>query len=85
MLSDSIRAAGAAKSPEAVAKYESTYGKEIVELAEWGSDRKKYEACIEGIIRSRRVKNDRDYFIASFPFFNVNNALLYDIIHCAER
>lgn len=28
------------------------------------------------------MKKSRDYFIASFPFSNVNNALLYDIIHC---
>ena len=83
MLSDSIRAAREAKSPEAVSKYESTYGgTEIMRLAEWGSDKKKYESCVEDIIRSLRKQRSRDYFIASFPFFNTNNALLYDIIHC---
>ena len=83
MLSDSIRAAREAKSPEAVSKYESTYGgTEIMRLAEWGSDKKKYESCVEDIIRSLRMRKSRDYFIASFPFFNTNNALLYDIIHC---
>ena len=82
MLSDSIRAAREAKSPEAVSKYESTYGTEIMRLAEWGSDKQKYESCVEDIIRSLRMHKSRDYFIASFPFFNVNNALLYDIIHC---
>lgn len=83
MLSDSIRAIRAAKSPGAVSKYESTYyGIDIMTLAEWGSDRGKYEECVENIIRSLRMKKSRDYFIASFPFFNVNNALLYDIIHC---
>ena len=83
MLSDSIRAVREAKSPEAVSKYESTYrGREIMELSEWGSDKKKYESCVESIIRSLRMRKSRDYFIASFPFFNVNNALLYDIIHC---
>ena len=82
MLSDSIRAAREAKSPEAVSKYESTYGTKIMRLAEWGSDKQKYESCVEDIIRSLRMHKSRDYFIASFPFFNVNNALLYDIIHC---
>ena len=83
MISDSIRAIRAAKSPEAVSKYESTYyGMDIMRLAEWGSDKGKYEECIENIIRSLRMRKSRDYFIASFPFFNVNNALIYDIIHC---
>lgn len=46
MLSDTIRASGAAKRPEAVNKYEAVYQTPLAELIKWGSDRKKYEECV---------------------------------------
>ena len=82
MISDSMRAIGSVKRQEAVSKYEATYQKALVELVEWGSDRKKYEECIEGIIRSLHEWKGREYYIASFPFFNSKNSLVYDLIFC---
>ena len=82
MISDLIRAVGSVKRPEAVNKYESTYQRALVELIGWGSDRKKYEECIEDIIRSLRELSGKKYYIASFPFFNRINALVYDLILC---
>ena len=84
MLFDSIRAVQAAKRPETVSKYETTYQTKFMELVTWGSDRKTYESCIQSIIHSLCSQRKREFFIASFPFFNSRNALMYDLIHCTS-
>jgi three-Cys-motif partner protein len=79
VVSDTIRAAKMAKTPEAVGKYEETYQMSINQLVEYGSDRCTYEKIIEQIILNN---SDRKYYVAAFPFFNSNNALVYHLIHC---
>lgn len=47
-----------------------------------GSDRIAYEKRVEQIIASLQSGAGRKYYIASFPFFNSRNSLLYDLVHC---
>ncbi len=82
MVSDTIRAAKMAKKPEAIEKYEETYQTTIDALVSFGSDRNAYERKIEEIIRVTSGRGDGHYYIASFPFFNSNNAVVYNLIHC---
>lgn len=81
MVSDTIRAAKVAKKPDVIKKYENTYKTPIDELISVGSDRNAYEAIVEKIIRKRSGRGDK-YYVACFPFFNSNNAVVYNLIHC---
>lgn len=81
MVSDSIRAVGQVKRPEKITKYEQTYLSSIEELLSFGSDRMAYERRTEENILALRGTDYR-YYIASYPFFNSCNALVYDLIHC---
>lgn len=82
MVSDTIRAAKVAKKPEVIKKYENTYKMTIDELLSIENDRDTYEKIIEKIIMDGSGRKEGDYFIASFPFFNSNNSLVYNLIHC---
>lgn len=82
MVSDSIRAVPQAKRSATITKYEQTYLTSISELVTFGSDRTAYEQRVEEIINELRGENRRRYYIASYPFFNTRNALVYDLIHC---
>ena len=82
MVSDPIRAARVAKKPEVIEKYEETYQTTIDELVSFGSDRDAFERKIEGIIRAGSGRSEDRYYIASFPFFNSNNSVVYNLIHC---
>lgn len=82
MVSDTIRAARAARKPEAIGKYEETYQMSIDELINIGSDRNAFEKQIEKIIREGRGKEKGKYYIASFPFFISTNTVEYNLIHC---
>ncbi|HBP26332.1 MAG TPA: hypothetical protein DD618_05205 [Acholeplasmatales bacterium] len=83
MVSDTIRGASQAKSGTAVAKYEQTYLANIEELVTFGNDRKVYEKRIQEIITALRGFSSRQYFIASFPFFNRKNVIVYNLLHCS--
>ncbi len=85
MLSDSTRAVKMAKSKEAVEKYELTYLTDINKLIAFGSDKNAYEKLLEDIIVSLRKEKTRKYYIASFPFFNSCNAIVYNLIHCTSN
>lgn len=82
MLYDSVRAVKQVKSPEAIKKYEDTYLSDFEDLVPYGSDRCAYEKRVEEIINTLKGAANREYYIASFPFFNSNNSLMYDLIHC---
>jgi hypothetical protein len=84
MLGDSIRAVKVAKSKDAVEKYESTYLTPLEELIPYGNDKNAYERKIELIINALRNTQKRNYYIASFPFFNSRNAIVYNLIHCTS-
>lgn len=82
MVSDTIRAAKMAKKPEVIEKYEETYQTTIDELIEFGSDRQAFEKKIEQIILDGSGRKEGRYYVASFPFFNSNNSVVYNLIHC---
>ncbi len=81
MVSDTLRAAKVAKKQEVIDKYEQTYRTNIEDLVAFGSNRNAYEQKIQSIIRDLSGRKDR-YYIASFPFFNKMNSVVYDLIHC---
>ncbi len=60
-------------------EYEQTYLTSIKDLVTFGNDRSAYEKRIQKIIATLR---GRQCFIASFPFFNTKNGLVYNILHC---
>lgn len=82
MVSDTIRAAKMAKKPEVIEKYEETYQTTIEDLISFGSDRNAFERKIEQIILDGSGRKDGKYYVASFPFFNSNNSVVYNLIHC---
>lgn len=82
MVSDPIRGAKMAKKQEVIEKYEETYQTTIDELTSFGSDRNAFEKKIEQIIRDSSGRGEGRYYIASFPFFNSNNSVVYNLIHC---
>lgn len=81
MVSDTLRAAKMAKKQDVIDKYERTYRTNIDELIQFGSDRNAYEQKIQSIIKDLSERKDR-YYVASFPFFNKMNSVVYDLIHC---
>ena len=85
MVSDTIRAAKMAKKPEVIEKYEETYQETIDELISMGSDRNALEKRIEQIILDGSGRKEGRYYIAVFPFFNRNNAVVYNLIHCTRH
>jgi three-Cys-motif partner protein len=84
MLFDSVRAVAQVKDAEKIGKYEHTYLTSIVELVKAKCRREDYEKRIEEII-SELHNVHRDYYIASCPFFNRKNALVYNLIHCTSN
>ena len=82
MLYDSTRAVKMAKSSHAIKKYEQTYLEDITSLMPYGSDKSAYEKRVENIIKTLRSKHK--YYIASFPFFNSKNTIVYNLIHCTN-
>lgn len=82
MVSDTIRAVKIAKKPEVIEKYEETYQTTIDELISFGSDRNAFEKIIEQIIVDSSGRKEGRYYVASFPFFNSNNSVVYNLIHC---
>lgn len=82
MVSDTIRAAKVAKRPTTIEKYENTYLTDIEELVSFGSNRTAFENRIEEIIRALSQRSSLRYYIASYPFFNQTNTVVYNLIHC---
>ncbi len=86
MISDSLRAIGQVKKEEKKAKYTTTYQVSFIEdIIPYGSDRKAYERRVYEIIDNMKGSADREYYVASFPFFNKKNALVYDLVHCTSH
>jgi three-Cys-motif partner protein len=83
MGSDPIRGIPQAKSEAVIAKYERTYLTSIQELYEFKNDRSAYEKRVKEIITDLHSASERRYYIASFPFFNTRNALVYNLLHCS--
>jgi three-Cys-motif partner protein len=81
MVSDTIRAVSQVKRPSAKEKYEHTYLSSIQELANFKSDRDAFEMKVQQIMTILRGgRGNRRYYIASFPFFNTCNAVVYNLL-----
>lgn len=83
MVSDPVRAITRAKKKTTKAKYENTYLEDFEKLVPYGSDKKAYEARVEKIINS--LKGVRRYYVSAFPFYNTQNSLVYNLIHCTSN
>lgn len=83
MVSDPVRAIKSAKRKMTKAKYENTYLEDFEKLVPYGSNKTAYEARVEEIINS--LKGARRYFVSAFPFYNTQNSLVYNLIHCTSN
>ena len=81
MISDTTRGITQAKKPSVKAKYTETYQKDIDEIIEIATDRTKLNDTIISIISKQTTRESKQY-IASFPFFNRTNGLVYNLIFC---
>ena len=80
MVNDPVRAITQVKKDTTKNKYESTYLDAFENLVPFGSDKNAYEKRVEEIID--KLKGNRQYYVAAFPFFNTQNSLQYSLIHC---
>lgn len=86
MISDTLRAVGQVKKEEKKKKYQNTYQvATLEELIPYGQDKQAYEKRLVEIIDRMRTSSSREYYVAAFPFFNRNNALVYDLVHCTSH
>lgn len=83
MVSDPVRAITSAKKKTTKAKYENTYLEDFEKLVPYGNNKKAYEARVEEIINS--LKGARRYYVSAFPFYNTQNSLVYNLIHCTSN
>lgn len=83
MVSDPVRAIKSAKRKMTKAKYENTYLEDFEKLVPYGSNKTFYEARVEEIINS--LTGSRRYFVSAFPFYNTQNSLVYNLIHCTSN
>ena len=83
MVSDPVRAISSAKKKTTKVKYENTYLEDFEKLVPDGSDKTAYEARVEEIINS--LKGARRYYVSAFPFYNTQNSLVYNLIHCTSN
>ena len=79
MISDSVRAIPQVKSERAKNKYEQTYLATLENLISVGEDKNFMKTNRRGYMS--RALSAGGYYIASFPFFNSKNVLLYHLIH----
>jgi three-Cys-motif partner protein len=86
MISDSIRAISQVKSHSAKKKYEGTYlVDDVKKLIPFGNNKAVYEQRLREIIDFLKGPSERKYYIATFPFFNTKNSLVYDLVHCTSH
>ncbi|ADL52354.1 three-Cys-motif partner protein TcmP [Clostridium cellulovorans] len=86
MISDSIRAIPQVKRDNKKKKYENTYRvSDISELVPYGNDKASYEKRLLEIINLMKGSSRRKYHVATFPFFNTKNAMVYDLVHCTSH
>lgn len=83
MVSDPVRAIKNAKRKITKAKYENTYLEDFEKLVPYGSNKTAYESRVEEIINS--LKGARRYYVSAFPFYNTQNSLVYNLIHCTSN
>lgn len=85
MVSDTTRGAALAKKQEVIERYEETYQNDIASILEFGNDKNQLNNTILSIIRNNTEASRSTHYIASFPFFNRTNGLVYNLIHCCSN
>lgn len=80
VVSDTVRAITSVKRLETKNKYQQTYLTAIEELINLHEDKNAYDKLIENIIKKLGNISNREYYLASFPFFIRTNARIYNII-----
>lgn len=83
VVSDPVRGIKSAKKKMTKAKYENTYLEDFEKLVPYGSNKTAYEARVEEIINS--LNGASRYFVSAFPFYNTQNSLVYNLIHCTSN
>lgn len=85
MVSDTLRGVSLAKNENVIQKYQKTYQQEISEIISVGNDKQKLDEIIVKLIEDATSEAKQKHFIASFPFFNRTNGLVYNLIHCCSN
>lgn len=85
MVSDTARGAKQAKKESVIKKYEQTYKMSINDILALGDDRKNLDDVVIKIINKEVENNQRKHYIASFPFFNRTNGLVYNLLFCSSN
>ena len=83
MVVDPARAITQVKRAETKEKYEQTYFEDFENLIPYGSNKDAYEKRVEEIITM--LKGNREYYVSACPFFNSQNSLVYNLIHCTSH
>lgn len=83
MIQDTERGAKQAVKKVAIDKYQKTYHKQIDEIIESANDKDQLDKIIVDIIKEQTNDNRRERFIASFPFFNRKNRVVYNLVFCS--
>ena len=78
MVSDTSRGAALASKTKVIEKYQDTYQQDIANIIEIGKDKSALNNAVISIIRNQ-AQSSR--YIASFPFFNRTNGLVYNLIY----
>lgn len=81
-VQDPVRAVSQTTRPSTMKKYEGTYRQTFEEIRPYGTNKDAYENRVHEIVASLSGAESREYYVASFPFFNSNNSLQYELIHC---
>ena len=76
MVSDTRRGASVARHSKTQKKYEDTYKKPLEEIRK--ASRDELNRRIKDIIN--RLATKKEYYIASCPFYNRQNSLVYDLL-----
>lgn len=79
---DPVRAVSQTTRSSTKRKYEETYRQTFEDIRPYGTNKEAYEQRVHEIVRSLSNADHREYYVASFPFFNSNNSLQYELIHC---
>lgn len=85
MVSDTARGAKQAKKESVIKKYEQTYKMSINDILALGDNRQKLDDVVKSIIKKEVENNPRKHHIASFPFFNRTNGLVYNLLFCSSN
>lgn len=80
MVSDTNRGASQATREKAIQKYQETYQQDIASIISISSKTDLNKAILE-IIKKKTEFSKSKRYIASFPFFNRTNGLVYNLIH----